>query len=107
MSARGNEKECWLSGRKLRRRSARSAVNFLLRTPLWPIAFVDSKSLGGVAAKQIPVLDHHELAGGKLAALCARNASRDVFDARELLRQKEVQLDDAKLRLAFVIYGSV
>ena len=42
------------------------------------------------------------LAAGKLAALCARRASRDLFDARELLR---TDLDPTKLRLAFVVYG--
>ena len=47
--------------------------------------------------------DEHELAAGKLAALVARSASRDVFDARELLRRPG--LDPAKLRLGFVVYG--
>ena len=32
-----------------------------------------------------PVLDIHELAAGKLAALLARRASRDLFDAHHLL----------------------
>ena len=82
-------------------------VNFMLRVPLWPITLMDSRSLGLASAKQIPILDQHELAGGKLAALCARNASRDVFDARELLQHKRVALDRAKLRLAFLIYGGM
>lgn len=44
------------------------------------------------------------MAAGKLAALLARGASRDLFDARELLRPG--MLDAGKLRLAFVVYGA-
>ena len=68
---------------------------------------MDSRPLGDAVAKQIPVLDRHEIAAGKLAALCARNVSRDVFDARELLQRNLVALDTAKLRLAFVVYGGI
>ena len=82
-------------------------VNFMLRVPLWPISLADSRKLGFVAAKQIPVLDRHEIAAGKLAALCARNASRDVFDTRELLQHKHMGLDPIKLRLGFVVYGGI
>ena len=51
------------------------------------------------------VTDDHELAAGKLAALVARSASRDLFDARELLRRRT--LDAGKLRLGFVVYGGI
>lgn len=78
-------------------------LNYMLRAPLWPVQVIDSKPVGPASAKQITVLDPHELAAGKLAALCARRASRDLFDAHELLRRAE--LDRAKLRLAFVVYG--
>ena len=80
-------------------------LNFMLRVPLWPVTALDSKTLGPVVAKGIAVVDRHELAAGKLAALCSRNASRDVFDARELLRRDDI--DRAKLRLAFVVYGGL
>ena len=82
-------------------------VNFMLRVPLWPIALFDSRAMGTITVKQIPIVDRHELAAGKLAALCARQASRDLFDACGLLQQKELSLDTAKLRLAFVIYGGI
>ena len=78
-------------------------VNFLLRIPLWPVCAQDSRALGSFQATQVPVLDAHELAAGKLAALLARDTSRDVFDAVELLKRDD--LDAAKLRLAFVVYG--
>ena len=78
-------------------------VNFLLRTPLWPVERIDSRAVGTFQATNIPVLDIHELAAGKLAALLSRTASRDLFDASQLLRGGG--LDAAKLRLAFVVYG--
>jgi len=78
-------------------------VNYLLRTPLWPAELADSHPVGSFQATQVRVLDLHELAAGKLAALLSRNVSRDVFDAVQLLRREG--LDRAKLRLGFVVYG--
>ena len=78
-------------------------VNYLLRTPLWPAQLADSYPVGSFQATQVRVLDLHELAAGKLAALLSRNASRDVFDGVELLRRED--LNRAKLRLGFVVYG--
>lgn len=78
-------------------------VNYLLRTPLWPTVTADSRPVGSYRATQVPLLNLHEIAAGKLAALLSRNASRDIFDAVELLRRRD--LDVAKLRLAFVVYG--
>lgn len=78
-------------------------VNYLLRTPLWPVTPTDSRHVGSFQATQVPLLELHELAAGKLAALLSRNARRDVFDAVEMLRRSD--LDRAKLRLAFVVYG--
>jgi predicted nucleotidyltransferase component of viral defense system len=80
-------------------------VNFMLRTPLWPPARIDSRPVGGRAALGVLVVERHELAAGKLAALVARSASRDLFDARELLRSPG--LDPGLLRVAFVAYGGM
>jgi hypothetical protein len=80
-------------------------VNFMLRAPLWPVERVDSHPVGTFLAKDIPVVDIHELAAGKLAALLSRTASRDLFDTSRLLRARD--LDAAKLRLAFVVYGGM
>jgi predicted nucleotidyltransferase component of viral defense system len=78
-------------------------VNFLLRTPLWPPEYLNSSPVGSYPARQILLLERHELAAGKLAALFTRNASRDVFDALQLFQRTDS--DRKKLRLAFVIYG--
>jgi len=80
-------------------------VNYLLRVPLWDVAPQDSHDFLGDRAKRFNLLDHHELAAGKLAALLARGASRDLFDARELLARGTFDRD--KLRLAFVVYGGM
>lgn len=78
-------------------------LNFMLRTPLWAPVLSDSQLLGGVQAKSIPVVERHELAGSKLVALLARKASRDLFDAVQLLRMEDWDWD--RLRLAFLAYG--
>lgn len=79
-------------------------LNFMFRVPLWPIKLRDAK-VGSCSATQIPVLDLHELAASKLAALLARQASRDLFDAHQLLTRSD--LDQKKLRLGFVLYGAM
>jgi predicted nucleotidyltransferase component of viral defense system len=84
-------------------------LSYLYRVVFWPIAVKDSCLVGQYQAKNIPLLDMHELAAGKLAALMSRRASRDLYDAHRLLvdpksRQK---IDMARLRLAFVIYGGM
>jgi predicted nucleotidyltransferase component of viral defense system len=77
-------------------------MNYMLRMPLWPVQFVRSQNVGSFAAADVPMLDLHELAAGKLAALLARKASRDLFDVRLLGEQS---LDRDRLRLGFVVYG--
>jgi hypothetical protein len=59
--------------------------------------------VGDYQATHVPMLDLHELAGGKLAALLSRTASRDLFGTCQLLRREDLNL--AKLRLAFVLHG--
>lgn len=80
-------------------------VNYMLRVPLWDVAPQDSQEFLGDRAKRFNLLDPHELAAGKLAALLARGASRDIFDSRELLARDTFDRD--KLRLAFVVYGGI
>lgn len=80
-------------------------INFLLRVPLWLPTRRDSRPLGSFSAPQVQVVDLHELAAGKLAALLGRTAARDVFDARDLLVRQD--LDPARLRLGFVVYGAM
>ena len=78
-------------------------LNYVLRVPLWPYNVSDSRPIGSITATRIPVLDLHELAAGKLAALFSRNTSRDLFDICTLLHASI--LDWSRLRLGFVVYG--
>jgi hypothetical protein len=76
----------------------------MYRIPLWPVIPMDA-TVGSYSALQIPVLDIHELAAGKFAALLARRASRDLFDAHHILTK--IKLENEKIRLGFVLYGAM
>lgn len=80
-------------------------VNFMFRVPLWPVTICDSHPLGAWQATGIPVLDCHELAAGKLAALLTRRQARDLLDAHRILRMDN--LDTHRLRIGFVVYGAM
>jgi len=56
----------------------------------------DSHPVGSFRGDASAAAGSHELAAGKLRPCVSRNASRDVFDAVELLRRED--LDRAKLR---------
>ena len=80
-------------------------LNFMFRQPLWDTRNRDSVALGRYQGSGIPVLDGHELAAGKLAALIARTQARDLFDCRSIARS--LKLDPKLLRIAFVVYGGM
>lgn len=80
-------------------------INYMFRLPLWPVATRDSHPIGTWQATGIPLLDQHELAAGKLAALFARRQARDLFDSHRILRMGN--LDLPRLRIGFVVYGAM
>lgn len=80
-------------------------INFMYRMPLWPVTIMDSHPLGTWRATCIPVVDIHELAAGKLAALLSRRKARDLFDSHRILHMDGLNLDC--LRIAFVVYGAM
>jgi predicted nucleotidyltransferase component of viral defense system len=80
-------------------------LNFMLRLPLWAPVPRDSREIAGFQVKGMPIVETNELAAAKLVALLARHAARDLFDAHQLLTK--VELDDQRLRLAFVTYGAM
>ena len=80
-------------------------LNFMFRIPLWPIQVRDSRPIGSHSASGIPILDEHELAAGKLAALLSRHAARDLFDVHQFLTR--AVFDPDRLRLAFTAYGTM
>ena len=79
-------------------------INYMYRVPLWPVTAMDSRAVGSWRATGIPVVDKHELAAGKLAALLTRHRARDLFDSSLLFAIDG--FDVAKLRTAFVVYGA-
>lgn len=81
-------------------------LNYMLRVPLWPAVYKDSISIDSFQAKAIPTLDIHELMAGKLSALFARHASRDLFDAHYFFKYYNQVIDKERLRLAFIVYGA-
>ncbi len=80
-------------------------LNYMYRVPLWPVSRMDSRPLSGWRVRGISVLDIHELAAGKLAALMARRKARDLFDSNLMLSMEG--LDQQRLRTAFVVYGAM
>lgn len=79
--------------------------NFMLRQPLWDFHSADSHMIGEFQADNIPILDLHEIAAGKLAALMSRNQARDLFDSYTIFRMAD--LDYQRLRIGFVVYGGM
>ena len=79
--------------------------NFMFRQPLWSPEARSSIKLGKHQATHIPVLDKHELAAGKLAALLARTQARDLYDVSKIFTSLE--LDAKLLRIAFIVYGGM
>ena len=80
-------------------------LNFLTRVPLWLVEMKDSFRLGSYQVKNIPVIEKHELAGGKLKALFSRHSSRDLFDVYSILIDETFDIE--KLRIAFLVYGGM
>lgn len=82
---------------------------YLYRIPLWPVVKRDSATIGNYQAKDISMLDIHELISGKLCALFSRCASRDLYDIYALLiePQHSFVIDRKKLRKGFLIYGAM
>jgi hypothetical protein len=83
-------------------------VNFVQRIPLFGVEERHPRFPPGGDTSAVPVLTLEELAAGKCAALLARAAPRDAFDAWQLLELVPDLLARPALRLAFVVQaGSV
>ena len=79
-------------------------LNFMYRAPLFRTRTRDSVELGGYVAKDIQLVDLHEIAAGKLVALANREASRDIFDAWRLAQRTDI--DWTKVKNAMVVIGA-
>lgn len=61
-------------------------LNYMFRVGFHPVVKTDSNKQGSNQALRIPILDTKELTAGKLSALLTRTASRNLFDASNLLQ---------------------
>ena len=80
-------------------------ISFMYRTPLLPTEKRNSIELAGRNIPGFLLLNLHELAAGKIAALLERAAARDFFDAYNLFQYDD--LDIKKLRFCFIIYAAM
>ncbi len=80
-------------------------LNFMFRMPLYEISKQHSRAIGTRTTKEIALLDIHELGAGKIVALFNRRASRDLFDAHQLLTKCSLNVE--QLRLACLVYGAM
>jgi len=80
-------------------------INFMYRVPLLPIHTKTSIVLADQKIHQLQLLDFHELAAGKLAALVDRGAGRDLFDAFHIFDHAALNIQ--QLRLLFVVYAAM
>lgn len=60
-------------------------INYMMRQPLFGALRMDSAAIGERHARDVLVIDRHEIVAGKLVALIDRRAARDLFDARRIL----------------------
>jgi predicted nucleotidyltransferase component of viral defense system len=79
-------------------------INYMARQPLFGTARMDSVPLGDLRARDILVLDLHEIVAGKLVALVDRHAARDLFDARRIMSIEG--LDWPQIKAAVLALGA-
>jgi predicted nucleotidyltransferase component of viral defense system len=72
------------------RQSLEIDINFMMRSPLFGVARMDSVRLGDRQAKGVFVVERHEVIAGKLVALLDRRAARDLFDAERIFALPDV-----------------
>lgn len=79
-------------------------MNYVAREPLFGAARMESRPLGEMRARNVLVLDIHEIVAGKLVAFVDRHAARDLFDARRIASIDG--LDWSKIKAAVLAFGS-
>ncbi|MBX9695964.1 MAG: nucleotidyl transferase AbiEii/AbiGii toxin family protein [Cyanobacteria bacterium] len=86
------------------RGSIKVDINYMHRITYWDIEQMNSSSLDSLSAKDVPIISLYELSAGKIVALLARTASRDLFDLQQL--SSKLKANDQNLRLAYVLYAA-
>jgi Nucleotidyl transferase AbiEii toxin, Type IV TA system len=76
----------------------------MARQSLFGAARMDSIPLGEMRARNVLVLELHEIVAGKLVSLADRHAARDLFDARRILSIDG--LDRSRIKAAVLAIGA-
>jgi predicted nucleotidyltransferase component of viral defense system len=79
-------------------------VNYMYRKPFFGTSLMNSVPLAGYTANKIRIVDLREIAAGKIVAMAARSASRDLYDAWRLLHAEG--LDWKAVKLATLAIGA-
>lgn len=79
-------------------------INYMARQPLFGAARMESRNLGGIQARNILVVDIHEIVAGKIVTLVDRSVARDLFDARCILSIEG--LDWTRIKAAVLAIGA-
>ncbi len=79
-------------------------LNYMMRQPLFGVARINSVKFGAATAKNVLVIDLHEIIAGKLVALLDRRAARDLFDARRIFDIPDV--DWRQVKAAMLAIGA-
>ncbi len=79
-------------------------INYMARQPLFGTSRMQSAVLGGIRARDVLLLDLHEIVAGKLVALFDRCAGRDLFDAQRILSIDT--LDWSRIKAAVLAIGA-
>lgn len=79
-------------------------LNYRERMPLFGVKTLSSVPIGKHVARDVPVLDVHEVIGAKLKALVSRVKSRDLFDANFVVDMPG--LDWRKIKTATLVLGA-
>jgi predicted nucleotidyltransferase component of viral defense system len=80
-------------------------LNYMFRLPICELEKKDSQLVGNHQVKNILLVNYQEIVAGKLTALFARQASRDLFDAYNLLLSDNLNFN--QLRMLLCVYGAM
>lgn len=82
-------------------------INYLHRIPILGVTEKKFKVLGEKSDFTVRTLTLEELYAGKLKALFDRSTPRDLFDVYMLLKNYSTEIDEQKLKKAFIFLGTI
>ncbi|NGX32249.1 MAG: hypothetical protein K1060chlam4_00290 [Candidatus Anoxychlamydiales bacterium] len=80
-------------------------LNYMFRLPIYELERKNSQLVVGHFVRNVLLMNYQEIVAGKLTALLAREASRDLFDSYNLLLRDNLNFN--QLRLILCVYGAM